>query len=163
MATPDQRLFEEDLLTAEFRIGVANGFWGVLAQDPQPQFVWPKAIFWIAAPPRPNAPDRFHVVLDLTGYRTVPPTGSFWDPVARAALPTARWPKGKRDTRFAKVFRTDWQNAVAFYHPFDRVAAQSHPEWAAQQPHLVWNNSRTIVDYLEEFHSLLSGEDYTGV
>lgn len=163
MATPDQRLFEEDILSAEFRIGVANRLWDVAATDVQPQERWPKVIFWLAAPQRPNAPERFQIGLDLTGYRTVPPTGSFWDPEARAALPTAKWPKGKPDTRFAKVFRTDWQNAVAFYHPFDRVAAQGHSDWATAQPHLVWTSNHTIVDYLEEFHSLLSGEDYIGV
>lgn len=163
MATPDQRLFEEDLSSAEFRMGVANGYWDVSPAEVQPEEKWPKVIFWIAAPARSTGPDRFHLGLDLTGYRTASPTGGFWDPEACVALPEAKWPKGKQGSRFAKVFRTDWQGVSAFYHPFDRAAALSHPEWAASQPHLVWSSNRTIVDVLEEFHSLLNGEDYVGV
>jgi hypothetical protein len=164
MATPDQRLFEEDLLSAEFRIGVANGFWGISPASIQPEnMIWPKVLLWIAAPPRPSAPDAFHIYTDPTGFRTAAPTGAFWNPATKTPLPLANWPKGKANTRLAKVFRTDWKGGIAFYHPYDRVAAQDHPDWRNDQPHLVWTPNHTIVDYLEEFHSLLNGEDYVGV
>lgn len=78
-------------------------------------------------------------------------------------LAPAKRPKGKPGSRVAMVFRLDWNNGTAFYHPYDRVAAQGHPDWATTQPHLVWTSDNTIVDFLEEFHSLLNSGDYLGV
>lgn len=165
MLPPDQRLFESDLRSAEFRCGVMKALWGLAEQEALPDSAaWPKVFLWIAAAPRPNAPERFHITLDAAGYRSVSPTGTFWNPVTKATLDFDKRPKGRPDSRFAKVFRTDWgDSSRAFYHPYDRVAAQGHPEWPKQQPHLVWTDSHTIVDYLEEFHSLLAGGDYLGI
>jgi hypothetical protein len=163
MESPDQRLFAADLLSAEFRNGVVNGWWGVPATDvPPADMKWPQVILWMAAAARENAPDRFYVSLDAAGYRSVPPTGTFWDPATKSALEVARRPKGKAESRFARVFRTDWNNA-AFYHPYDRVAAESHKQWATEQPHLIWDSNHTIVDYLAEFHGLLQSGEYLGV
>ncbi len=164
MDAPDQRLFEADVADAEFLIGARKGFWGLAASDLRPaDLVWPKRILWIAAAPRPNSPEKFYLLLDLAGYRTASPTGNFWDPGTKAALALGRWPKGKSGSRFAKVFRTDWEGGRAFYHPYDRFAAQSHTQWATEQPHLIWSARLTIVDYLEEFYGLLQGSDYVGV
>jgi hypothetical protein len=164
MPAPDQRLFEADMQSAPYRIGAMKGRWAQAEPEAVPaDAAWPQAFFWMAAAPRAGAPDRFYVALDMTGYRSVQPTGSFWNPVTKAALEFGRRPKGKPGSRFAMVFRTDWENGRAFYHPFDRLAAQGHPDWPAAQPHLLWTSSRTIVDYLEEFQSLLMTEDYVGV
>lgn len=164
MESPDQRMFESDILSAEFRIGVAKGSWGIPDVDELSEgLVWPRVILWIAAGPRPNAAERFYVSLDAAGYRSVPPTGAFWDPVTKTALDFNKRPKGKPESRFAKVFRTDWESGAAFYHPYDRKAAQGHPNWATEQPHLIWTSDHTIVDYLQEFHSLLTSGDYIGV
>jgi hypothetical protein len=161
---PDQLLFAEDLSSAEFRSGVVEGFWGLPGGDilPEPPG-WPKVVLWIAAAPREGAPDRFYFGLDAAGYRTDPPTGTLWDPATMAALAFDKRPKGRPNSRFAKVFRTDWEKGVALYHPFDRVAAKGHPNWRNEQPHLIWTPERTIVDYLEEFHGLLNCGDYVGV
>ena len=132
-------------------------YWGVAAQD------WPQVILWIRAAPRAGVPDRYYVALDLEGYRASAPTGTFWDPATKTMLDAARRPKGKANSRFAKVFRTDWEEGRAFYHPYDRVAAEGHPDWRTRQPHLVWTSDRTIVDYLEEIRSLLNSDDYIGV
>jgi hypothetical protein len=164
MQAPDERLFEADLVSAEFRIGAAKGQWGEFAVETLAAALkWPARILWIAAPPRPNAPGRFHLLLNLEGYRSVPPTGAFWNPDTQTALPKAQWPKGKDNSRFAKVFRTDWKEAVAFYHPYDRVAANDHAQWPTEQPHLIWTANHTIVDYLEEIHSLFKRQDYLGI
>ena len=164
MDKPDQRLFEEDVLSAEFRTGVLKGFWDLAGADELLEgLAWPARVFWMAAAARANAPARFYVLLDLTSYRSVPPTGTFWDPATRSALEFSKRPKGKPDSRFAKVFRTDWESGLAFYHPYDRVAAKGHTDWPKDQPHLVWTSDHTIVDYLEEFHSLLQGGDYIGL
>lgn len=164
MEKPDERLFEEDLLSAEFRSGVLKDLWGLPPQELLPDgMTWPTRILWLAAAARPNAPERFYIRLDAAGYRGVSPTGTFWDPVTKSMLDKTKRPKGKPNSRFAKVFRTDWKNGTAFYHPYDRVAAKDHTNWPREQPHLIWTSGHTIVDYLEEFHSLLNCGDYLGV
>jgi hypothetical protein len=164
MDKPDQRLFEADLTSAEFRAGALKEYWGLAGTEVLPeQTVWPVRVLWIAAAPRENAPGRYYVQLDLSDYRTVPPTGTFWDPSTRSTLEIAKRPKGRPDSRFAKVFRTDWEGGRAFYHPYDRVAAKSHPAWPSEQPSLIWDSNHTIVDYLEEIRSLLNCGDYLGL
>jgi len=165
MEGPDQRLYEEDVRSAEFRMGVAGGRWGTPESALLPtDLAWPSVILSIAAAPRDNAPERFLVRLDMAGYRSVPPTGMFWDPASKSTLEFAKRPKGKPESRVARVFRTDWaESGRAFYHPYDRVAAQSHPAWPTEQPHLIWTASNTIVDYLTEFHALLNSGDYVGI
>ena len=102
MEKPDQRLFEEDLLSAEFRSGAAKGQWGVPGPDVLSENLpWPNRVLWLAAAPRDKAPDRFHICLDLAGYRSVSPTGTFWDPSTKAALEVSKRPKGKPGSRFA--------------------------------------------------------------
>lgn len=120
-------------------------------------------ILWVQTAPRAEAPDRFYLQLDLEGYRTVSPTGTFWDPSTEASLAHDKRPKGKIDSRCAKVFRTDWEGGRAFYHPYDRLAAAGHQQWTTEQPSLIWDCAHTIVDYLEEIHSLLNSGDYLGL
>jgi hypothetical protein len=164
MKGPDQRLFEEDLASVEFRTGEEKGLWGVPGPDIVPDgTAWPSVIFWLAAADRPNAPTRFYFALDGGGYRTAPPTGTFWNPDTKSVLEFAKRPKGTPGSRFAKVFRTDWEGGRAFYHPYDRVAANGHPGWKTEQPHLVWTPDHTIVDFLEEFQSLFCSGDYIGL
>ena len=166
MLSPSRRLFEADMSSAEYRIGVAKGLWAQAEAHALPEDVgWPTVFFWVAAAPRPGAPTRFYFRLNMDGYRSSPPSGTFWDPVAKELLDFEKFPKGRPDSRLAKVFRTDWwaEKHRAFYHPYDRVATKGHPGWPAQQPHLVWGDYHTIVDYLEEFQSLLSSGDYLGI
>ena len=164
MDAPDQRLFEADIQGAEFRNGVINGRWGLPEQGILPaEMAWPTRILWIAAARREGAPDRFYVSLDLSGYRTAAPTGTFWEPATKSMLEFAKRPKGREGSRFAKVFRTDWKDGRAFYHPYDRAATQGHSGWPTQHPHLVWTADHSIVDYLWEFHSLLNSGDYLGI
>ena len=161
MQSPSQRLFETDIRSVEFRNGVHKKYWDVVALD------WPRVILWIRAAPRNGAPDRYHIVLDLDNYRTSAPTGTFWDPETEATLDTSKRPKGRENdgerSRVATVFRTDWKNGLAFYHPYDRMAADSHPGWQADQPRLAWTPDHTIVDYLEVIRSLLNSDDYIGI
>lgn len=166
MLPPDQRLFESDLMSAAYRNGAMKGFWGAAGADALPVgAAWPSAYFWMAAAPRTGAPDRYYVALNLSGYRNVPPTGPFWDPVKKQTLELGKWPKGKPNSRFALVFRTNGFSFAgrAFYHPYDRSPLSDHPNWPTELPHLVWTSSHTIVDYLEEFQSLLTSGDYVGV
>ena len=157
MQPPSQRLFKTDLRSAEFRSGVHKKYWDVVAQD------WPRAILWIRAAPRNGAPGRYHIALNLENYRISAPTGTFWDPETEAPLDTSKRPKGRKGSRVAIVFRTDWENGLAFYHPYDRKATKVHPEWQTDQPHLAWTPDHTIVDYLEVIRSLLNSDDYIGI
>jgi hypothetical protein len=166
MLKPDQRLFEADLLSAEFRGGVVKGLWGTAADDARlADASWPKVYLWVAAAPRANSPERFYLALDAAEYRNAPPTGTFWNAATKKALALTDFPKGKPNSRVAKVFRTDsWATTYSvLYHPYDRVALQGHPDWRMQHPHLVWDSKHTIVDYLNEIRKLLSCEDYIGV
>jgi hypothetical protein len=164
MDKPDQRLFEADLASAQFRAGALKGYWGLAGAEVLPeQPAWPIRVLWVAAAPRPNAPDRYYIRLDLANYRTVAPTGTLWDPNTKDTLELTKRPRGTTNSRFAMVFRTDWEGGRAFYHPYDRVAAQGHVNWPREQPSLIWDSNHTIVDWLEEFHSLLNCEDYVGL
>jgi hypothetical protein len=166
MLAPDQRLFEADLQSAAYRSGVAKGLWAEAEADSRPaDAAWPNAYFWMAAAARTGAPDRYYIALNLSGYRSVPPTGPFWDPVKKQVLELGKWPKGKPGSRFATVFRTDGFSAAgrAFYHPYDRAPVSDHPQWRTEQPHLIWTDSHTIVNYLEEFQLLMTSGDYFGV
>ena len=105
MQSPSQRLFDADVQSAEFRSGTLKGYWGVVAQDLLPdELVWPQVVLWIGAAPRAVAPDRYYVALNVDGYRAAAPTGTFWDSETKTILDTARRPKGKANSRFAKVF-----------------------------------------------------------
>ena len=155
-----EQILEFDLQSPEFVSGAAAGLWGRIRHD---SAQWPKLLVWLAAPPRVHSPDRYHVLLDVTGYRVDAPTGTFVDQQTLAQLETAHRPKGAEGSRFAKVFRTDWEEGRAFYHPYDRFAASSHADWATKIPHKVWTPNHTIVDWLDEFHGLFQSGDYLGV
>ena len=162
MDAPDKRAFLADLEEASFRIGAEKGRWGLA--DPglvPPELRWPLVVLWVAAAPRAGGPDRFHLRLDCEGYPNQPPTGTFWDPDTKQSLAIGQRPKGAE--RVKLVFRTDWLGDRAFYHPYDRVAAQSHPAWPTQYPHLVWTRRHSITDLLSDFHVLLNSRDYTGL
>jgi hypothetical protein len=154
---PDQRRFEADLEDGPFLAGMAAGRWGRPDASLVETVAWPKAVLWVAAAPRKDSPDKFHLLLDCEGYPSQSPTGSFWDPAIRQQLASANWPKGKGQV--AAVFRP----GGAFYHPYDRVSASGHKDWPAKYPHLLWDGTRTIVDFLGVIHGLLNSTDYTGV
>ena len=160
MKSPSERLLELDMQSAAYRAGVASGLWGVLDA---PVLDWPRRLFWLAAPPRPNSAEKFIVMLDCQGYRKPSPTGNFWDVAAGDFLrDPARRPKGKDGSVVAKVFRTDWKNCVAFYHPFDRTASVDHHDWPSSCANRIWTDQHAVADFLDEIHRLLNSGDYIG-
>ncbi|MDV4179769.1 hypothetical protein R1521_14770 [Rhizobium brockwellii] len=163
--TPDQKLFAMDLEDARYRTGVLNGRWGAAEANVLPDDMsWPRACFWLKAAERPDSPERYYIMIDVAGYRAASPTGSFWDPVGKIMLTASQYPKGKPGSRFAQVYRIDWTPGLskAFYHPYDRFTLSSHTGWTGTMPHLAWTEQNTITDYLDEFQSLLTGDDYVG-
>lgn len=163
MRSSAEIMLEEDLASAAFLAGAHRGNWGLPDPSVLPDAcAWPRFIVWVRPASRPKAPERFYFDLDMTGYRGKPPTGTLWDAAKQAVLALELRPKGRPGSRVAKVFRTDWNNA-ALYHPYDRVAADSHPEWLAAHPNLIWTPQHTMVDYVMEMHGLLNGDCYVGV
>ena len=156
--TLDQECFLEHLAHPAFQYGVERGWWGVVKND---VLVWPEAILWISAPSRPNGPDRFFFHFTLPGYPERAPSATVWDIEGNQRLDLAKWPKGGGDVGMA--FRTNWNNAVALYTPWDRVALESHPDWASKHPGIAWKRTYTIVHYLRMTHELLWSDEYTGV
>lgn len=157
---PAHRILMAHLQAPEFLAGAAQGWWGHVVDE---RVAWPNLLLWIAAPMRPGAPEHFHVRLDFDQYPTKPPTGNIADPATTELMPFAQRPKGRADSRFAKVMRTDWEDGRAFYHPFDRVASFSHPNWATDVPRKRWTSSHTVTHWLLEFHALFHSEEYVGV
>lgn len=164
MEPPDKRVFQEDVESVGFLNGVVKGWWGFPDDHtlPAPP-TWPYVILWLAAAERKNSPDRFYLRLDLAGYRAEAPTGTFCDPATGSPLDPTKRPKGRSGSRVERVFRTNWKNGDAFYHPYDRVALPGHENWATENPNVVWTAKRTIVDYLLEFRKLLNSRGYIGI
>jgi hypothetical protein len=162
MESPDQIKFYEDVASGPFRIGVADGNWDLAEPSVlPPELKWPRVVFWISALPRDKSPEKFYLCLDCQNYPIEAPTGTFWDQETKTVLDIRKRPKGKN--RVAMVFRTDWEEGRAFYHPYDRVAANSHADWPRAYPHLIWDRNHTIVDLLSELHPLLHSSDYLGI
>ncbi len=162
MLEPAERAFLAHLEDGPFRIGMAEGRWGLADPSLLPDgLVWPISVLWVAAAPREKSPNRFYLRLDCNNYPVDAPTGTFWDLVTKDILAIHKRPKGTG--RVQLVFRTDWEGGRAFYHPYDRVAAASHRDWATQHPQRVWNRDKTIFDYLSEIYGLLNSNEYTGI
>jgi hypothetical protein len=151
---PDEIAFRADLRDGRFAVGELSGQWAIT------EITWPHVVAWIAVPKRENGPERFYVRIDCGGYPNRGPTGTFWDTATKAALGHGSWPKGR--ARVKHVFRTDWENGRAFYHPFDGFAFEKHSDWTRKYPRKLWSRDRTIGDWLAEFHELLNSDEYTG-
>lgn len=160
MDDPAQRILMEHLQSPEFLAGAAEQWWGHAVDD---SVAWAHVLLWIAAPARPNAPERFYVRLDFTKYPNQAPTGNVVDPATFEPMALAQRPKGPPNSRFAKVMRTDWEGGRAFYHPYDRFAASSHPDWTTTMPLKRWSPTHTVTHWVAEFHALFQSEDYVGV
>jgi hypothetical protein len=157
-------LFEADVSSAAFRNGVEKGLWCLAEPEVMPDgALWPMVYLWMKAAPRNGAPDRYYVALNAESYRASPPTGTFWDTANKTILAFAKRPKGRADSRVARVFRTDWEGGKAFYHPYDGHAARTHPDWKTNLPQLRWTEDHTIVDWIVEFQTLLMSPDYVGL
>lgn len=158
MVGPDERQMIGDLRGASFLDGVSRGWWGRV-ERPVP--AWPAMLFWVAASPRPGAPDQFVLNLDCRNYPTEPPTGTFWDLETGQQLAGAKWPKGTGQVH--AVFNPGWENGRALYHPLDRLSMQKHSDWPGRYPMHVWKGDRNITRYLTMVYRLLQGSEYAGV
>lgn len=152
-----EECFLEHVAGPEFQAGAASGWWGV---EPDTSVEWPYVVLWIAAPSRPNRPDRYHFRFHLQDFPTKGPTSMLWDPALKTKLAAEKRPKGTGDV--AIVFRTDWKDGEALYAPWDRVAYDDHGDWALKHASRAWKSTRTIVHYLRLTKELLDSTDYHG-
>lgn len=153
----DEECFREHLVSFDFREGAELGKWG-LHEDETVR--WPHAVIWVAAAPRGENPLRYYLFFNLDHYPMTGPTAYVWDCEKQAKLELAKWPKGTGNVQM--VFRTNWNDAVALYAPWDRLAADGHPEWPGKHPGLLWTPKHTIVNYLRPTHELLNSDEYHG-
>jgi hypothetical protein len=154
----DRACFEEHIASGPFQDGVARGYWGVASRD---RVDWPHVLIWTDLPARSNSPDRLFLRFHLQDYPSKGPTAVPWDFEKNEKLEIAKWPKGNGDV--AKVFRTDWEGAVALYAPWDRFTVEKHDaNWLKNYPGFEWNPSRTIIHYLRLTREVLHCDDYSG-
>jgi hypothetical protein len=151
--TPDERTLRAHIEEARFQAGVEAGCWRLLG------LTWPHATFAVSAAPRSASPAEFVLRLDVAGYPHSAPTGGLWDSDSDCSLDPADRPKGDRA---AHVFRTDWGSGAAMYAPWDRIALESHADWAQRHPHEVWNPTRDITFVLSNVRNVLNADDYLG-
>lgn len=161
MSSSHEKLLQEDLLRADFRIGVDKGYWAINEDEPSD---WPFLYTDIKPASRVNGTEIFVVKWDLTGYNANPPNGAFWDTATHDYLPIERWPKGKSGSVVEGVFKTaGWTNpGKGFYHPFDRTALNGHHDWPRDNPAFIWGADNTITDFICLVHRWLNSEEYIG-
>lgn len=152
--SPDERAFRDHLDSARFRAGVARGDWTIIC------LTWPYALVAVTADPRPGAPDRYFIRFDVTGYPQRCPTGTPWDTDGDQKLPAGDRPQGDR---VGIVFRTDWNDGTALYAPYDRVALDSHGDWASTYAASAWKAGRDFSWLLAQIRDLLDDLDYQGI
>lgn len=152
----DEECYREHIAAPAFQDGVARGWW---LDCPEAE-KWPNVLIRLTLPPRPNSPDFLHLRFELTGYPGTGPTATLWDVGRNAKLESAKWPKGVGDV--AKAFRTDWEDMVALYAPWDRRAFAGHTDWPQKHPGRCWKPTYTIAHYLRFTRELLDSDDYHG-
>jgi hypothetical protein len=152
-----EECFLEHVAAPDFQAGVASGWWGL---ETDAGVEWPYVVLWVAAPQRPNRPDRYHFRFYLQDYPAKGPTSMLWDPVQKTKLEPAKRPKGTGDV--AIVFRTDWNAGDMLYAPWDRLAYDAHGDWPPKYAALAWKPTRTIVHYLRLTKALFDSEEYLG-
>lgn len=153
---PDARAFRRDVEGGRFQTNVDRGNWRSI------DAAWPNPIISVTAAPRDGAPGEFTFRFTVDGYPVTAPTAAPWDARVNALLPRDLWPVGVAGSRVALAFNPDW-NASAIYIPCDRVAIQGHDGWRDQHKAYLWDQTKSIVDYLKVIHELLQSPGYSGV
>ena len=152
---PEQTIFIAHSEAAAFQDGCDRGQWGL--HTPLGEIVWPHVIFWFPADLSVMPSGKVFLRFNLQGYPLSAPTACPWDVEQNAILATDKWPKGR--AQVSAVFKPSW-NGGALYAPCDRVAIPNHTEWPKQYPSLFWQQTFTIVTYLNFIHACLNRTQY---
>jgi hypothetical protein len=141
--SPELSLFRVHLEEAPFIAGIDAGRWSLLANEDLTQ--WPYCRIELRSRPAFSADGHVVLRFNLDGYSATAPTAQPWDPIARTALASNRWPKGS--AHLNAIFNPNW-NTTALYMPCDRVAMSGHDGWKQTFPQWWWTSKHTITDYL---------------
>lgn len=161
MISPSEKTLVSHLQGGRFRFGVNKKKWKLLSVIEEGRLSeWPHCLFWIQAGTRNGAPDGFILHTNFAGYPNDPPTTTFWCTETQSKLPIAMRPRGSSNNW---IFRVDWNNGDALYHPYDRIATESHRDWDRKYPGVVWSREHTLVDLLELIHQTLNSNEYLGI
>jgi hypothetical protein len=140
------RALEADLASGRFKAGVARGRWRLVSLD------WPHAYIEVYDREGKAVCIRF----DCSGYPVRAPQGAPWDYQAQQPLAPRLWPKGGR---VSQVFNPGWKAGTALYIPCDREAIVGHANWHTEHPHLIWNPTRGLLQYVEAIHEVLQSHE----
>lgn len=143
--TPPEQTLHAHSTDGRFELAVANGHWKV------EHVAFPTVDVRVFG----RAGD-LGLRFDATDYPTRAPAGRPWDIERGVPLEPEYWPTGGRADA---MFRKDWsaQRNGALYIALDRVALDSHGDWAMRPD--AWTSSRSIYDYLLRVHHVLRGAD----
>jgi hypothetical protein len=138
---PAERTLRSDLAEGRFELAAANGHWYVEL------VAFPTLDVRVSG--RGGVLD---LRIDLSEYPARAPAGKPWDLVRGVPLEPEYWPTGGRADA---TFRKDWspEHDGALYLALDRVALESHPDWATLPG--AWTSSLSIYDYLLRIHTVL--------
>ena len=97
MEKPDQRLFEDDLSSAEFRTGVVKGYWGLAGSRcaAGSTGMAERGFSGWRRRPAPNAPDRFYISLDARRLQDRPSNRHVLGPDHKGHARILQTPKGQ--------------------------------------------------------------------
>lgn len=133
------------------QIGVARGQWQIGELD------YPYLMVRVSASAQTCAHGYVDLRIEISGYPNLGITACPWS--AEENLPL---PAGQRPTagRAGTVFRTDWENGHALYHPCDRVAVGSHADWTREHVDELWDAEQGIAKFLRLIHTTLNEVDH---
>lgn len=152
----DLLLFNRHVGEAEFQMGIDDGKWGLLDENPD-RPTWPFCFIWIKAREKANHPEKYYFQFRLDGYPESAPNACPWDIEKDTSLPGNQWPKGL--SLVSKVFNPQW-NPNALYAPCDRLAIPGHDNWKTEHPNLYWRSTFKITVYVSFLFRLLNSDDY---
>lgn len=142
----EYQALEADLASGRFKAGAARGRWRVISLS------WPHVFIEVFDRGGRTICIRF----ECSGYPGRPPQGTPWDYQAKQQLAAHLWPRGGR---VSQVFNPGWKAGAALYIPCDRESIVGHENWHAEHPHLIWNPSRGLLQYVEAIHEVLQSHE----
>ena len=156
---PDVLGFNRHVNNGDFQLAAQQGKWGIVNNDSE-RPTWPFTIIWVSASPRENSPEKYYFRFELTNYPSDPPDICIWNHETNTPLEAEFRPKGVEDAKM--LFRTDWENGLHLYAPYERKGLSTHGNWPNEYPDMCWKAGDSIVKALENIHYTLNSKDYHG-
>ena len=146
---PDERALRAELDSPRFEVGVLRSRWRFHNLN------WPHLLLSVVA----RDGIWFGFRCECSQFPSKPPDVQLWDVMHDQPLVHADFPQVNGGPA-AKIFRTDWENGQHIYHPMDRKATDSHPDWKNTLRIKAWKPDRGIVQLLEELYAVLHSQNY---